>query len=113
MIVKKSDIALEVELERATKCFYEAAEKNSQLPILLLVDPIRAMEDAGAKLSQRARRYIRRTYTGRAYGNTELYEAVRSGEIKVPWLRAVHLRKGQQPKQEGTSNDTEERLKHA
>ena len=93
MIDKHLDPALAVELDLARECFYEALEGNTQLPLLLLVDPIRALEDAGARLSGRARQYIRRAYPGRSYGNREIYSAVQDGKIQLPRLRAVRVRR--------------------
>lgn len=79
------------ELLRASRALSEAAETRPVLKLLLLVDPVRAFEDAGIVLSKYARKMIRRNYPNMAYGNTELYEGVRSGKVRLERIREVRL----------------------
>ncbi len=91
------DPELSSELEQAREIFYNAALEDEQLPRLLLVDPIHALADAGVDLSARAREYIREMYPGRQYGNEELYERIRAGDARIPWVRNVRLRRMDDP----------------
>ena len=94
---KNNDLALESEIERARRCFYKSSERNPELLILLLVDPIQAFLDAGANLSNRARRYIRTAYPGFPYNSKELYQAVKNGKRKLPCLKNVRIHRPEVP----------------
>ncbi len=77
------DPDLAVELTRVREDFLGAATENKQLFVLLLVDPVQAFSKAGIKISDQARQYIRNTYTEKAFGNVELYEAILEGRARV------------------------------
>jgi hypothetical protein len=88
------------EIQEARNRFREAAAKDERLALLTLIDPIRAFEDAGITFSRSARRYLRHAYPQFQYGEKELYEGVRDGRIKIPWIKKVRVREEQDPEQE-------------
>lgn len=96
------DLELAAELGRARENFCNAAADNEQLLLLLLINPIQAFADAEIELSARARQYIRNVYPGRAYENIELYEAVRDGRVRLPWIKGIRLRRATPSQQEQT-----------
>ena len=77
------------EFQKARESFQQVLVKDQQMGLLLLVDPIRAFADAGIKLSPQTRRYIRRNNPQFAYGNNRLYDAIKDGKIKTPWIKSV------------------------
>jgi hypothetical protein len=79
------------ELAEAAAAFRDAAEDRGVLRLLMLVNPIRAFEDAGIHLSKAARTWIARTYPECAYTNAELYDAVASGETTLDFITDVRL----------------------
>jgi hypothetical protein len=89
------DVAAEI--QEARDRFRKAAEKDERLALLTLVDPIRAFDDAGITLSKSARRFLKHAYPQFQYGKKALYEGVRDGNIKVPWIKKVKVRLEQDP----------------
>jgi hypothetical protein len=78
-------------LRLAARQFESAVQSDPHLKVLLLVDPLQAFADAGVTLSKPARRLIRRTHPDLAYGNRELYDAVRQGRVRLEWVQRVTL----------------------
>jgi hypothetical protein len=85
------DVSPNKELFLAARRFLVAAEDRQMLKTLLLVDPIRAFSEADIQLSKPARKLLRRKHPEAAYGNDELYEGVKSGSIKLPWIEKIEL----------------------
>lgn len=75
------------ELSKARKQIALAATRNERLPLLFLVDPIRAFADGGVKLSPAARKYLRRAYPASFHRDKSLYDDVRSGRRQLPWIK--------------------------
>ena len=79
------------ELVLAKKEFRKKLSKNKRLGFLLLIDPIRAFKDAGIELGKEARKYIRKRNPQLACCNRDLYDAVKAGRIRLPWITSVKL----------------------
>jgi len=79
------------ELRQAGERFCMAVEADDRLALLSLVDLIRAYADAGIFLSRATRRYLRQAHTHLPFGNTKLYEAVRDGKVKLPWIKGIRV----------------------
>jgi hypothetical protein len=89
------------ELAVAARRFGKATQADSTLKILLLVDPIRAFSDAGIELSRRARKLLRRQHREPRYGDSELYDYIKSNPSALSWIESIELGR---PK--AFSNDT-------
>ncbi len=81
-----------LELSRAQEQVRRAILQDKRLPLLFLVDPIRAFADGGVKLSPAARKYLRRAYPASFHLDKALYDDVRSGRRQVPWVKRAVFR---------------------
>lgn len=57
--------------------------------LLFLVNPLRALSDAGVVLSTRTMRYLQRARPGLLQLDPRVYEALRNGEAGLPFVKPV------------------------
>src|SRR5262245_49216962 len=86
------DHGVTAELETARQRFQQAASQDARLPILALIDPIRAFRDAGIDLSEAAAEQLRKAYPHHRYDDPDLYQRVREGRTKLPLIVKATLR---------------------
>lgn len=79
------------EVAAASATFYEASRDKPLLKTLFLINPVRAMADAGIELSRTARKRIRHAYPDMAWDDPELYDQVASGELELDFIVDVQL----------------------
>lgn len=79
------------EVAEASATFYEISRERPLLLALFLINPIRAMTDAGVRLSRRARKPMRDAYPEMAWDNPELYDQVAAGERRLDFLVGIRL----------------------
>ena len=80
MSISKTEERSVREIDRAHARFAEAARKDARLGLLFLVDPLRALSDAGVELSKAARKRLRRTLPTAGPGQAGLYDRLARGE---------------------------------
>lgn len=79
------------EVAAASAAFYTASHDRPLLKTLFLINPVRAMADAGIELSRRAGKRIRNAYPDMAWDDQELYDQVASGELTLDFIVDVRL----------------------
>lgn len=68
---------------------------NPILGMLFMVDPVRAMKEMGAKLTDSMKQRVKKTIrtSKLAEGNRLLYNRVKKGTHTIPWVTKVTFRK--------------------
>ena len=79
------------ELAAAMDRYYEASLKNDTLSLLFLIDPLRALSDAGIKLSPSAEKQVRRIPKRIHFHSNALYDDLRQGIGAIDGIDTVRL----------------------
>jgi hypothetical protein len=90
-VTRRAQLPPQQELALAAREFQRRRCHDSLLKSLFLVDPIQAFADGGIVLSKRARKLLRRIYPGLADVDEKLYQRVKTGAIRLPWIEGIDL----------------------
>ncbi|MDP2816555.1 MAG: hypothetical protein Q8O19_07745 [Rectinemataceae bacterium] len=79
------------ELVKAVSRLNDIISKDNRLGMLLMVDPVSALKDAGFVLSGRMVEHVEKRIKdiGLSIGQRGLYKRVKNGKVRLPWVDRV------------------------